>query len=117
MKERRKIALAGALAGAVSGLFGGGGGMVLLPLLARWSGLKERQLFATCVAVILPVCAAGAAVNFLRDGAPFQAALPYLLGGAAGGFLGGRTFEKVPVTWLRLIFAAFLLYGGGRYLL
>ena len=41
----------------------------------------------------------------------------YLLGGLAGGFLGGKLFTKVPAVWLRRLFAAFLVYGGVRYLL
>ena len=43
--------------------------------------------------------------------------LPYLAGGAAGGVLGGLTFEKVPVRLLKIIFGLFLLYAGVRYLL
>ena len=43
-------------------------------------------------------------------------ALPYLLGGFAGGLVGGRLFKKVLGLWLRRIFALFLLYGGWRYL-
>ena len=43
-------------------------------------------------------------------------ALPYLLGGFAGGLVGGKLFKKVPNLWLRRIFALFLLYGGWRYL-
>jgi uncharacterized membrane protein YfcA len=43
--------------------------------------------------------------------------LPYLAGGGVGGFIGGLTFEKVPLRWLRVIFALFLLYGGVKYLL
>ena len=37
--------------------------------------------------------------------------------GLIGGVLGGLTFEKVPVRWLKVIFGLFLLYGGVRYLL
>ena len=44
-------------------------------------------------------------------------ALPYLLGGLAGGLVGGRLFRCVSVEWLRGLFAAFLVYGGVRYLL
>ena len=118
MAETGKLMLAGALAGAVNGLFGGGGGMVLLPLLRRWGGLEERQIFATSVAVILPVCvvSAGAAL-LLQGGWDPETALPYLIGGAAGGVLGGLSFRRVPVKWLQVIFGLFLLYGGGRYLL
>ena len=38
-------------------------------------------------------------------------------GGAVGGLVGGRLFRRVSVTWLRGLFAAFLLYGGVRYIL
>ena len=47
--------LAGGLAGLANGLFGGGGGMVFLPILSRWGNLDARKLYATCVGVIFPV--------------------------------------------------------------
>lgn len=109
--------LAGMAGGAINGLFGGGGGMVLLPLLTRWCGLESRRAFATCVAVILPFCALSALMYWVRGGVELGLALPYLLGGLAGGFIGGRLFSRVPVLWLRRIFAGFLLYGAARYLL
>ena len=49
-----KYAASAVLAGAANGCFGGGGGMVLLPLLTRWCRVEEKTAFATCVAVILP---------------------------------------------------------------
>ena len=39
-----------------------------------------------------------------------------VLGGAVGGIVAGRTFEKVPVRMLKLIFGIFLIYGAARYL-
>ena len=117
MKQRTRYVVSGVLAGVVNGLFGGGGGMVLVPLLRRWCGLEERRAFATCVAVILPFCVVSAAVYLLRTPFDLTQALPYLLGGLAGGFVGGRLFPRVPAPWLRYLFAAFLAYGGIRYLL
>lgn len=117
MKQRTRYVVSGVLAGVVNGLFGGGGGMVLVPLLRRWCGLEERRAFATCVAVILPFCVVSAAVYLLRTPFDLTQALPYLLGGLAGGFVGGRLFPRVPAPWLRYLFAAFLVYGGVRYLL
>ena len=49
MDHPHKISIAGALGGAVNGIFGGGGGMILLPLLTRWSDLEDKKLFATSV--------------------------------------------------------------------
>ena len=101
--KRGRLGVSGALAGAVNGVFGGGGGMVLAPLLGSWCRVEEKRALANCVATILPCCV-------LSGGA-------YLLGGLAGGFLGGKLFTKVPAVWLRRLFAAFLVYGGVRYLL
>lgn len=117
MRASVKYAVAGTLAGAANGCFGGGGGMVLLPLLTRWCHVEEKKAFATCVAVILPLCVVSAAVYVLRRGVDLTLAAPYLLGGLIGGFLGGRLFPQVSAGWLRYLFAAFLLYGGVRYLL
>lgn len=117
MTDKGKNRLAGAAGGLVSGLFGGGGGMVLLPLLTKWGSLEPRRAFATCVAVIYPICCVSAAVYLLRVRPALSLVLPYLAGGVAGGILGGLTFRKVPVRVLKLVFALFLLYGGARYLL
>lgn len=91
--------------------------MVLLPILARWGGLSQRRLYATCVGAIFPVCLVSAAVYLLRGGLDLAQALPYLIGGAAGGWIGGRLYGRVPTVWLKWLFAAFLFYAGGRYLL
>ena len=108
--------LAGAAAGLVNGFFGGGGGMVLVPLLAGWCGLDQRKAFATSVAVILPLCILSAAVYLFRGGVELVPALPYLAGGLAGGLLGGRVFRRLNMTWLRRGFALLILYGGARAL-
>ena len=116
MTEKGKYRVCGALAGTVNGLFGGGGGIPLLVLLTKWAGVEEKKAFATCVAVIFPMCAVSATLYLWRAELSLLTALPYLLGGFAGGLVGGKLFRKVPGLWLRRIFALFLLYGGWRYL-
>ena len=117
MTNQQKTAVSGALAGAANGLFGGGGGMVLVPLLQRWCSVEEKKSYATCVAVIFPICLISAIIYWWRAGLDLLTALPYLIGGLAGGAVGGRLMGKISTVWLRRIFAAFLLYGGARYLL
>ena len=94
MSEKRlgplRPALAGAAAGLVNGFFGGGGGMVLVPLLAGWCGLDQRKAFATSVAVILPLCILSAAVYLFRGGVELVPALPYSGRRAGGGASGGQ---------------------------
>lgn len=108
---------AGAAAGLTNGLFGGGGGSVLVPLLTRLCGLDQRRAFATSVAVILPLCALSAALYLWRGGLDLGAALPYLLGGALGGWAGGKWFRGVKLPWLKRAFGLLLIYGGARSLL
>lgn len=110
--KRLAPALSGAAAGVVNGFFGGGGGMVLVPLLVSRCGLDQRKAFATSVAIILPLCALSSAIYFFRGGLDLTAALPYLLGGLAGGYAGGKLFRNLNMDWLRRAFALLILYGG-----
>lgn len=117
MASKWPARIAGGAAGFANGLFGGGGGMVFLPILSRWGNLNSRQLYATCVAVIFPVCAVSAAIYLWRGGMNWASALPYLVGGLLGGWLGGKLYGRVSTKVLKWIFAAFLFYAGVRYLL
>lgn len=117
MKGSWTARLAGGVAGLANGLFGGGGGMVFLPILSRWGTLSQRKLYATCVGVIFPVCLVSAAVYLWRGGVSLGAALPYLAGGLLGGWLGGKLYGRVSTKFLKWLFAAFLFYAGVKYLL
>ena len=87
---------AGAAAGLANGLFGGGGGMVFLPILSRFGRLDQRKLYATCVGVIFPVCLVSAAIYVWRGGVSLGTALPYLAGGAFGRLPGREALRKGP---------------------
>ena len=115
--KRLWYSLAGGAAGLVNGFFGGGGGMVLVPLLAGKCGLDQRKAFATSVAVIAPLCTLSAGIYWMRGDLDLMAALPYLAGGLVGGFAGGKVFKQVSMVWLRRGFALLILYGGVRALL
>lgn len=107
-----KLILAGALAGAVNGLLGAGGGMILVPILALM-GMEQAQIFSTSVAIIFPICF----VSLLfSQPVALPTALPYLLGGIIGGALAFRFGKKISVNWLHRIFGILVLYGGVQYL-
>lgn len=114
--ERLAPALSGAVAGLVNGFFGGGGGMVLVPLLVSRCKLDQRKAFATSVAIILPLCVLSSAIYFFRGGLELTAALPYLVGGLVGGYAGGKLFRDLNMDWLRRAFALLILYGGVKSL-
>ncbi len=117
MRENWTARIAGGAAGFANGLFGGGGGMVFLPVVSRWGNLSARKRYATCVGVIFPVCLVSAAVYLWHDGAALSDAWPYLAGGLIGGWFGGKLYNRVSTKFLKWLFAAFLVYGGVNYLL
>ena len=116
MKHSWTARIAGGAAGLANGLFGGGGGMVLLPILSH-GGLSQRRLYATCVGVIFPVCAASAGIYLWRGDLTLTEALPYLCGGLVGGVIGGKLYGRVSTKILKWLFAGFLFYAGVKYLL
>ena len=112
--KNAKFLVCGVAAGIVNGLFGTGGGLILVPMLSGLAGLDEKRSFATSVTVIVPICVVSAMV-YMRSGAvDFAMALPYLAGGILGGFCSGAIFKKAPVNLLNMIFSLLMLYGGIR---
>lgn len=110
------IILAGVGAGAVNGLFGAGGGMVLVPLLGLCTDLEESEIFASSIAIILPICIVSLIATAISGTVAWLDALPYLLGSAAGGILAGIFGDKIPSKWLHRVLGIFILWGGFRYL-
>lgn len=111
-----RMALCGALAGAVNGFFGAGGGMVLVPLLTLLTTLEETAIFPASVSIILPICVVSLAITAITGTISWQEAFPYLIGSAAGGILAGLYGRKIPVRWLHRILGLLIIWGGIRYL-
>lgn len=107
-----KSILIGALAGILNGMFGAGGGLILVPLLISWIGVEQKKAFATSVAVMLPISLASYILFCIKGGNVWAEALPYLLGGVVGGLLSVKLFKNVSVKWLHRIFSLLILYGG-----
>lgn len=117
MKLHKKLrsAFGGFAAGVVNGLFGAGGGMVLVPLLASGSDFTEEEVFSSSIVIILPICVVSLIAN--SEGTlPWGSAWPFLLGGIPGGILAGMVGRNIPTKWLHRFLGFLILYGGVRYL-
>lgn len=114
LKHNIKLYIAGAVAGMMNGLFGAGGGMVLVPMLSNSRELTEDQVFPTSVSIIFPICIVS--LLFSDNNLPIMDALPYLIGGAIGGLIAGITGNRIQVTWLHRGLGILIIWGGIRYL-
>ena len=107
------MVLAGACAGAVNGLLGAGGGMLLVPMLSAFTCLREEEIFPSSVAIIAPICVVSLLLT--RDIA-WAESVPFLLGSAVGGLLAGLWGKKIPTLWLHRGLGILIIWGGIRYL-
>lgn len=110
------IGIAGAAAGIIAGLFGAGGGLVLIPLLSKLGKLEDNEIFPSAVAIILPICLVTIGMTALQQPLPWKEALPYLGGSILGGIAAGLWGHKIPVKWLHRILGILILWGGIRNL-
>lgn len=118
MKKHKLLGpiLAGLGAGAVNGLFGAGGGMILVPLLSLLTALEDDEVFGASIAVILPICIVSLTATAISGSIAWQQSIPYLFGSAAGGLAAGIWGRKIPAKWLHRGLGIFILWGGIRYL-
>lgn len=118
MKHRKNwgILAAGICAGAVNGLLGAGGGMLLVPLLTWLTDIDDAAVFPTSVSMILPICLVSLAITLRPSQLPWDIALPYLLSSAIGGICAGFIGKRIPTLWLHRLLGALILWGGIRYL-
>ena len=102
---------ASALVGGISGFFGGGGGMLCVPLLEQM-GLDVKRAHATALLVILPICTVSAAIYIYNGYFDLTAVFCACLGVTLGGAIGALTLNKLNTTAVSLIFAALMIAIG-----
>jgi len=110
MRGRRTLALAlvGTAAGLFSGLFGVGGGIVVVPLLVLWLGYGEREATGTSLAAIVVISAVAAATQGLYGNVRVAEGLVVGIPAVAGVVAGTWLQQRVPPWTVRALFAVLL---------
>jgi uncharacterized protein len=115
----RGLALAaiGTLAGLFSGLFGVGGGAVIVPLLVIWLGFGAREATGTSLAAIALIAAVAVAVHGAYGNLHVREGLLVGLPAVAGVIVGAELQRRIPTRTISLLFAAMLTVVAGDLLL
>lgn len=108
-----KLVLIGFAAGILSGGFGVGGGIVLVPLLVA-VGMGRHRAHATSLASIFPIAAAGAIVFALSGEVDIGLGVAVGLGGVVGSIGGASLMNRMSTRSLSIFFALVLLAAGIR---
>jgi uncharacterized membrane protein YfcA len=99
----------GLLAGLLSGLFGVGGGTVIVPLLVLILGFDQRLAAGTSLAAIVPTATVGVISYAVHDSVAWIPALILAVGAVGGAQLGTWLLPRLPLTTLRWAFVGFLV--------
>lgn len=97
----------GLVAGAFSGLFGIGGGSIIVPALV-WLGMSQRHAAATSLAAIIPLSISGVVSYATAGNVDWLAALLMVIGTIIGSQIGSWLLSRLPELFLRWFFVAFL---------
>ncbi|HEY8318549.1 MAG TPA: sulfite exporter TauE/SafE family protein [Amnibacterium sp.] len=111
------LAVIGIVGGLLSGLFGIGGGIVMVPLLTGIGKLDQRSAAATSLAAIVPTAIVGAGTYLAAGQADLLAALLISVGAIPGALLGSAMLKRLPVALLRWMFIVFMLLVAARLFL
>ncbi|HLZ95673.1 MAG TPA: sulfite exporter TauE/SafE family protein [Candidatus Dormibacteraeota bacterium] len=115
MNRPARFSAIGFLGGFLGGLFGVGGGFVMIPLLVLWTGLSQRRANATSLVAIIPIAIAALPIYYFRAGAPqvdVRVAIFLVAGSMVGAYIGARALKRIPERPLRIGVALVMLLVG-----
>lgn len=114
----------GLAAGVLSGVFGIGGGVIIVPALIYMAGFRQHSATGTSLAVLLPPIGIGAMWEYYRHGnVNLRVAMIMAVAVFVGGWIGALVANRVSGPYLRLAFGLFvvvlgvsLIFGASRRL-
>jgi len=115
MKNRIiKICILGLFTGLTNGLFGSGGGTLLVPGMIFLLGIEEHKAHATTISIILPLAIVSTYIYYRSGIMSFNVTLKVVIGGVLGGYIGAKLLNRIPSSILRKIFAVFMMVAALR---
>jgi uncharacterized membrane protein YfcA len=103
----------GLAAGVLSGVFGIGGGVVIVPALIYLAGFRQHMATGTSLAILLPPVGIAAVIEYYRHGnVNFYAALIIAVAVTVGGWFGAVLANRLAGPYLRLAFGVFIMALG-----
>ena len=112
-----KVVVVGILGGLLAGMFGVGGGIVMVPLFVFLLGLDQRTAATTSLIAIIPISVLGMAGYATGNAVAWGPGVVIGIGSIVGGQIGVRLLPRVPIPALQIGFAALLLYSAYRLVL
>ncbi|MDD4110999.1 MAG: sulfite exporter TauE/SafE family protein [Clostridia bacterium] len=117
IKSKLSLILSGAAIGIVNGFFGGGGGMICVPMLEKVLKLDNKKSHATALAVMLPIGISSALVYIFRVSMDWYKFGFVGSGFVIGGILGALLLRRLSGKIVRIVFILVVFAAGIRMLI
>ena len=105
----KKVAI-GLLAGIICGLFGTGGGMILVPAFVYMLNIEPKKARGTSLCCMLVMVIASSLFYYKNNYINWNIGILCAIGGIVGGYFGAKILKKVPDYILKGAFLCFLIY-------
>jgi len=107
------VLLAGLAGGIASGMFGIGGGVILVPILGLLLGFSQHRAQGTSLVALIPPTGLLAVIGYAKsDYVSWQTGLLLIPGVFLGGIAGGALAKRIPAARMRRIFASLMFLLG-----
>ncbi len=117
MEQAIPLLILGLVAGVLSGMFGIGGGVVIVPVLVTLFSYELKPAVATSLGALLLPVGIFAVIEYYRAGKmKISVSAIIALGLIVGGWFGSQLALNLPVDTLQRLYGAFLLYAAWRFM-
>ncbi len=106
------FSLTGAVSGVISGLFGVGGGIIIVPALTYFLNLPIKTAIGSSLAIIIPTALMGASKHFHQGNIDWKVVISVAPMAVAGGYAGAWLTQHIEPAYIRKGFAALMIYVG-----
>ncbi len=111
-----KKVILGLIAGIICGLFGTGGGMILVPAFIYMLKIEPKKARATSLLCMLVMVIVSSIFYYKNNYIEWKVGVFCAIGGIVGGYLGAKILKKVPDYVLKIAFTIFIVYYSFRML-
>ena len=112
-----KNIIIGISSGIISGLFGAGGGLILVPIFVHYLKLSEKEARATTIFCVLPMVIISGIIYYNNNLIDWNLAIKCAIGGIVGSIIGTKLLKNLSNKILKITFIIFLIYVSIKYLM
>lgn len=109
-----RVAAVGVVAGLASGLFGVGGGVIIVPALVLFAGFSQKLATGTSLTAIVPISIAGMIGYAVSGEVDWAAAGLVAVGAVSGALIGARTLVRIDGSLLQVLFSIVMVMTAAK---